>query len=55
MRPIEMAGARDELPQFKFAKLLNWVTEGPAVGSNEQQYKWLMEGTDGTQRMVENT
>ena len=50
---LEMAGARDELPQFKFAKLLKRVTEAPAVGSNEQQYKWLVEGTDGTQRTVE--
>ena len=35
---LEMAGARDELPQFKLAKLLKRVTEAPAVGSNEQQY-----------------
>eukprot|EP00966_Prymnesium_polylepis_P082802 1917629-Prymnesium_polylepis.1 len=27
--------------------------EAPAVGSNEQQYKWLVEGTYGTQRTVE--
>ena len=33
--------------------LLKRVTEAPAVGSNEQQYKWLVEGTDGTQRTVE--
>ena len=31
---LEMAGARDELPQFRFAKLLKRVTEAPAVGSN---------------------
>ena len=37
----------------KFAKLLKRVTKAPAVGSNEQQYTWLMEGMDGTQRTVE--
>ena len=53
MRSSWLAQGMSHRKGFKFAKLLKRVTEAPAVGSNEQQYKWLVEGTDGTQRTVE--
>jgi len=53
-RSILPSAPRDESAQFNFAKLLKRMVVSAAAGSNAPaQYKWLVEGTDGTTCVVE--